>query len=143
MLTGQEQHWFRKQFTKIMLHWWNNVLGFHRLDLGVGTTIKEAPAGMGEIVYKPNANAITDAVRGNSTVSPAIFISDPFGETEDQFADNGGRRVIAANHIAKPWDPSGGTDPHKFEGGDGLPDEDPLEDLPDEDWSPDTPEDTD
>ena len=118
MLTRQEQHWFRKQFTKIMLHWWNNVLGFHRLDMGTGTTMKEAPAGVGEIVYKPNANAITDAVRGNPTVSPTMFIPNPLGD-EVEFIDNGGRRVAAANHIAKAWDPAGGRDPQKFECGGG------------------------
>jgi hypothetical protein len=31
MLAGQEQQWFRKRLVEIILHWWNSVLGFHRL----------------------------------------------------------------------------------------------------------------
>jgi len=136
MLTGQEQLWFRKQFTEIILHWWNNVLGFHRLDVDAGTIMKDAPAGVGQIVYAPDSGKIDDQTRGNATVAPGKFNGD------EEFVDNFGRRVTAANHIPKPWDPSGGTDPQKFEGGDGTLNED----LPDNEYSeepPDQPEDTD
>ena len=48
--------------------------------------------------------------------------------------------------MAKPWDPKGGTDPHKFEGGDGSPNEDSLDVMaehnPNEDWSEEIPEGT-
>jgi hypothetical protein len=135
MLTSQEQLRFKKRFTEILFHWWNNVLGFHRLDIEAGTIMKQASAGAGEIVYKANAAAITDAVRGNSTVNPGIFIPDPTGE-EDPFIDNGGRRVPVSCHVAQPWDPAGGTDPRRFEGGDESPDEG----LQDQHW-PDESED--
>jgi hypothetical protein len=84
--------------------------------------MKDAEAGVGEIVYTPKANMIADIVRGNSTVNPAIFIPDPTGDQEDQFIDNGGRRVPVSGHVARPWDPSGGTNPHKYEGAE-QPDE--------------------
>jgi hypothetical protein len=80
--------------------------------------MKDAPAGAGQIVYAPDAGRISDQVRGNATVAPGKFNGD------EEFEDNSGRRVTAANHIPKPWDPSGGTDPQKFEGGDGTLDED-------------------
>jgi hypothetical protein len=145
MLRGQEQEWFRKRFTEIMLHWWNNVLGFHRLDVDAGTIMKDAPAGVGQIIYAPDSGKINDQIRSNATVAPEMFIPGPLGE-EVKFEDNFGRRVIAANHVVKPWDPSGGTDPQEFEGGDGTPNDD----LPDEEYSEeelehtlDQPEDTD
>ncbi len=131
MLTGQEQHWFRKQFTEIMLYWWNNVLGFHRLDVDAGTIMKNAPSGVGQIIYAPDSSKISDQIRSNPTVAPGMFIPEPLGE-EVKFEDNSGRRVIAANHMAKPWDPSGGTNPQKFEGGDGAPNEDLLDEESEE-----------
>jgi len=141
MLAGQEQLWFRKRFTEIMLHWWNNVLGFHRLDVDAGMIMKDAPSGVGQIIYAPDSGKINDQIRSNATIAPGMFIPDPLGE-EIKFEGNSGRRVQVANHVAKPWDPSGGTDPQKFEGGDGAPNED-LPDEESEEELEDTPEDTD
>ena len=137
MLGEQKQHWFQKRFTEVLIHWWNNVLGYGTHE-DTGTIMKQAPTGVGKIVYKPNATAISDAVRGNSTVNPAIFIPDPFGDQEDQFVDNGGRRVVASGHVAQPWDPAGGTDPRRFESSDRELNEDLTEERrsdgdPDED----------
>jgi hypothetical protein len=122
MLIEQEQHRLQRRFTDLVVHWWNNVLGYYRLDVSAGTIMKQAPAGAGEIVYKPNSNGIADALRGNTTVNPAIFTPDPLGGTGDEFVDNGGRKVTASGHVAQPWDPSGGTNPHQFEGADEQPD---------------------
>jgi hypothetical protein len=83
MLGEQEQYWFLKRFTEILAHWWNSVLGFHRLDVNAGTMVKHASAGVGRIVYTRKAEAAADAVRGNSTVNPEIFIPDPFGDQQD------------------------------------------------------------
>ncbi len=129
MLIEQEQHSFQRQFMNLVVHWWNSVLGYHRLDVNAGTLMREAPAGVGGIVYTRKGEAAADAVRGNSTVNPAIFIPDPLGDRQDEFVDNAGRRVTAANHVAKPWDPKGGTDPKGFEDGNG--EQEYSEDLPD------------
>jgi len=94
--------------------------------------MKDASAGVGRIVYTRKNEAVADAMRGNSTVNPATFIPDPTGDQVDQFVDNGGRRVPASGHVAQPWDPAGGTDPHRFEHedvslGEGLSDQEWLE----------------
>jgi hypothetical protein len=157
MLIDQQQHWFHRQFTNLVMYWWNNVLGFHRLDVNVGTMMKDASAGTGEIVYRPNANKIVEAVRGNSMVNPAVFMGaedfeDLFGPADKggsdlsqeekqkryflgmgskQFISNNGRRVRTTNHVIRDGD-YGGADPHRFERPTGSPDEDtpdPVEDL--------------
>jgi hypothetical protein len=102
-----------------LMEFFSSLLGFYRLDVNAGTMMKDASAGVGRIVFTRKGEAVADAVRGNSTVNPAIFIPDPTGGQEDQFVDNSGRRVPVSGHVAQPWDPAGGTDPHKFEGGDG------------------------
>ena len=134
MLVEQEQRRFHKRFTNIVTHWWNSVLGYYSMGEGAGTIMTGAPAGVGAIVYTRKAEAAADAVRGNSTVNPAIFTPDPLGG-QDEFVDNGGRRVPAANHIAHPWDPRGGTDPRKYEGADRAD-----EDLPDNEIRQEWPE---
>jgi hypothetical protein len=157
MLVEQEQHFFHKRFVNLAVYWWNSVLGFHRLDVNAGTMMKDASAGTGEIVYRPNANKIVEAVRGNSTVNPAVFMGvDDFedmlgpadkgdsdlsqeekqkrhflGMGSKQFISNNGRRVRTANHVIRDGD-YGGADPHRFERPIGSPDEDApdaVEDL--------------
>jgi hypothetical protein len=132
MLIEQRQHLFHKRFVNLAVYWWNTILGFHRLDVNAGTMMKDASAGVGRIVYTRKAEAAADAVRGNSTVNPAVFIPDPFGNEQDQFVDNGGRRVAAENHVAKPWDPKGGMDPHKYEGADLTDEKVPDKDIREE-----------
>jgi hypothetical protein len=42
----------REQMVKVMMHWWNNVLGYERLDVGAGKVIKDAARGKGELLYE-------------------------------------------------------------------------------------------
>jgi hypothetical protein len=157
MLIEQEQRWFHRRFVNLAVYWWNSVLGFHRLDVNAGTMMKEASAGTGELVYRPNANKIVEAVRGNSTVNPAVFmgaedLEDLLGPADKgdsdlsqeekqkryflgvgskQFISNNGRRVRTANHVIRDGD-YGGADPHRFERPIGSSDEDTpdlVEDL--------------
>jgi hypothetical protein len=41
----------RKRWSKVVTHWWNNVLGYHKLDIYAGKFMISADQGTGEIVF--------------------------------------------------------------------------------------------
>jgi len=51
-LTDQGQHDLRKKFFEVIVHWWNNVLGFYRLNVAASMFMPEANRGVGAIVIK-------------------------------------------------------------------------------------------
>ena len=79
----------------VVMHWWNNILGFHRLNAEAGQFMKGADRGTGVLVcggYDPTTIDVVDGAR----------------ETDDG-------RVAVANHRAtfwcNAWDSSTGVDP--------------------------------
>jgi len=72
---------YKKDWTKISLHWWANILGYHRLNADFGRFLDGADHGKGLPVYSKtgNADAISDAAENYSgRVVGANFVPRKF-----------------------------------------------------------------
>jgi hypothetical protein len=93
-----------KKFVAVIVHWWNNVLGFYRLNADAGLILTDTEQGTGRLATGFDVNRVTE---------------------DFQLADSG--RVAVANHRASKWsggwDYSTGADPLQYVRGDDTENE--------------------
>ena len=49
---------FHKKWVEVMKHWWNNVLGYYRLNAGAGLFMPDADSGVGKITFVGSAQEV-------------------------------------------------------------------------------------
>ena len=82
-LTELGQNDLRKKMARIIEHWWNNILGYHRLNVDAYRFLEDADRGKGLAVSGGNDSGHLD-------------------KTDGQHENDTGR-VVAANHRASYW----------------------------------------
>lgn len=99
-LTELGQNDLRKKMARIIEHWWNNILGYHRLNVEAYRYLEDADRGKGLAVSGGNDSGHLDQIDGQHAIDAG--------------------RVVAANHRASywngAWDYSTGAAPKDEEG---------------------------